>query len=113
VGLSFHTHARSHAFRTNLPYPFALPQAASPDLYWYDNVTQSAVGYFSKTGADAYTAAGTWITYNDETSMKAIAAYAVKMQLGGVFAFDLSMDTMSGSAFTFGLHNAIADALKA
>jgi hypothetical protein len=40
-------------------------QAAQPDQYYYDNHTRSAIGYFTKQGADGYTAAGTWLTYND------------------------------------------------
>jgi len=86
--------------------------AANASLSTLDAATASNIAYFASEGADGYTAAGTWVTYNDVDSMRAIVAYAKAHGLGGVFAFDSSMDTMDGSgAFTYTAMNAIADAL--
>jgi len=85
--------------------------AGAPDTY-YDNKTQSAIGFWSKQGADNYTPAGTWVTYNDESSLKVISQYCVNMGLKGVFAFDTSMDTVTtGGQWTYKLSNTIADQL--
>jgi GH18 family chitinase len=46
-----------------------------------------------------------------QPSVQAIAAYAKEHKLGGVFAFDSSMDSISGGTFTYELMNAIATAL--
>jgi len=78
----------------------------------FDNETQSNIAYFTEMGADGSTTPGTWITYNDEQSARAITAYAVKLGLGGVFVFDSSMDTMSGGDFTYQISNAVADELQ-
>ncbi len=78
---------------------------------WREPQTQTMIAYFTQTGGDGSTTPGTWITYNDEASAAAIAAWAVQQGLGGVFVFDTSMDTMSGGDFTYGIMNAVAGAL--
>ena len=83
-----------------------LLKAASPVTY-FDNVTKSTVGYFTKQGADAYTEAGTWLTYNDVQSVKAIAQWEKDQGLAGTFIYSADMDT---PAYT--LMNAIADVIK-
>ena len=86
--------------------------SAKADLYYYDNITQSAIAYFSKTGADG-TPAGTWVSYNDLKSVRFIAKWAKSKGLGGVFVFDSSMDTFENGEWTYKLMNAIADQLVA
>jgi hypothetical protein len=57
--------------------------AAKPHTF-YDNVTQSAIGYFPAAGADnGYTEAGTWITYTDVSSAKAVVKYGQQQGLAG------------------------------
>ena len=82
---------------------------------FYDNETQSDIAYFTGVGADGYTTPGTWVSYNGERSVKAIAAYAKALGLGGAFVFEPSMDTVdsSGSTWSYTLMNAIADTLTA
>jgi chitinase len=81
---------------------------------YYDNVTQSDIGYLSKDSADGVTKKGVWITYNGPTSMQKIAEYAKKWKLAGVFAYDSSMDTLDYKAgnYTYGLSNLIAKILN-
>jgi len=82
-----------------------------PDTY-YDNQTQSTIGYWNSLGADQWTEKGTWVSYNDPTSMTAITKYATGKGLAGVFGFDTSMDSVQASGtFTYDLMNAIADSL--
>lgn len=52
--------------------------AANPTNY-YNNATQTMIGYFENDSSDGWTKAGTWITYNELTSVKAIAEYASKL----------------------------------
>lgn len=80
--------------------------AAKPMTY-YDNVTQSVIGYFPSNGADGgYTEAGTWLSYNDITSAQAVVAYEQQKGLAGVFIYSADMDTKD-----YQMMNAIADAL--
>jgi len=82
-----------------------------PSTY-YDNTTQSNIGFWSTQGADGWTEPGTWVTYNDDTSVTAITNWAKTKGLAGVFAFDTSMDSVSSSGnWTYVLTNAIAQAL--
>jgi hypothetical protein len=85
-------------------------QAGKP-TYYYDNQTQSAIGWWSSMGADGWTQPGTWISYNDVTSVTAISQWAMDQGLNGVFIFDTSMDSISGSSFTYEIMNTIADTL--
>lgn len=87
--------------------------AAAPDKVYFDNATQSNIGYFTQIGKDGYTPPGTWITYNDPKSMEAIVDYCVKMGVGGIFAFDASMDSRdpSSGAWTYELMNTISNRL--
>jgi len=56
-------------------------QAAKPSTF-YDTKTESTIGYWSQTGADGYTAAGTWISYNDPKSVTAITKYGIQKKIG-------------------------------
>jgi len=85
-------------------------EAAKPTVY-YDTTSQSTIGFWNSTGADGWTAAGTWISYNDKQSVTAITNYAKSKGLSGVFFFDTSMDSISNGQFTYELTNAIADTL--
>jgi len=83
-------------------------QAAKPTNY-YDNKTDTTIGYWTSQGADGYTAPGTWISYNDANSLVAITDYGKTKKVDGVFVFDSSMDSISNGAFSFELINAVAD----
>jgi len=85
-------------------------QAAQP-TYYYDTGSQSAIGFWNTMGADGWTEAGTWISYNDLTSVAAITNWAKSQGLPGVFVFDTSMDSIQGGSFTYDLTNKIADTL--
>jgi len=91
-------------------YMYSEVQAAQPMTY-YDTTTQSMIGFLNTMSVDGWTTAGTWLTYNDNTSVSAITQWAKTNGLGGVFIFDTSMDSMSGSQFTYQLMNTIADVL--
>lgn len=71
---------------------------------YHDTATQSDIAYCTSTGADQYTAAGTWITYQGQESTEAVVDYGKKLGLGGFFTFDTSMDSVSPK---FKVHNAI------
>merc|ERR1719506_597910 len=71
---------------------------------YHDAATQSDIAYCTSTGADQYTAAGTWITYQGQESTEAVVDYGKKLGLGGFFTFDTSMDSLSPK---FKIHNAI------
>lgn len=81
---------------------------------YFDNQTQSAIAYFASPGADGgYTEAGTWITFNNPESIKSIVKYSSDNNLGGVFIFDTSQDTVTPSGeWTFQLMNQIADEMN-
>jgi len=85
-------------------------QAGKP-TYYYDTTSQSAIGFWSAMGADGWTEPGTWISYNDPTSVAAITNWAKAQGLSGVFAFDTSMDSIANNQFTYDLTNKIADTL--
>jgi len=86
-------------------------QAANPDSTMYNTETQTMIGFFSKAGADGWTDAGTWLTYNDKTSVTAITNWANSQNLDGVFIFDTSEDSITNGQFTYELMNTIATAL--
>ena len=85
--------------------------AAAPQLTATDVETMSTVSYFNATGADGYTDAGVWVSWNDETSMNAMVAFAKALGLSGVFTFDSGMDTLEGGAWTYRFMNNLADQL--
>jgi len=86
-------------------------QAAKPTTF-YDTKTESTIGYWPAQGADGYTAAGTWLSYNDPKSVTALTKYGMDNNLAGVFIFDTSMDGIQGGQYTFELMNVIANTLK-
>jgi len=80
----------------------------------HDDETQSDIMYCSSAGKDSYTEAGTWITYNGKESVAAVTNYTIANNLGGIFVFDTSMDTVtSGGQFTYELMNQMANQLDA
>ena len=50
--------------------------AAKPQTY-SDNVTKTTIGYLATAGADGYTEAGTWMTYNDLDSVKEVVKWEI------------------------------------
>lgn len=87
-------------------YMWSEIKAAQPQVF-YDNVTQSAIGYLTAAGADGgYTEAGTWLTYSDLTSVKAIAKWADTLDLAGIFVYSADMDTAD-----YEFMNTVADSL--
>jgi len=85
-------------------------QAGKPATF-YDTTSQSMIGFWNTTGADGWTEPGTWVSYNEETSVTAITNFAKTKGLPGVFVFDTSMDGVTGGSFTYTLTNKIADTL--
>ena len=49
--------------------------------YYYDQDTQSAIGYLTKDSGDGWTKAGTWFTFNDKSSIKALTKYISKYNI--------------------------------
>ena len=99
--------------------------------YYYDQDTQSAIGYLTKDSGDGWTKAGTWFTFNDKTSIEALTKYISKhnisiisctikylspiedKELAGAFVFDTSQDTVTDSGeFTYELTNALYSGLQ-
>ena len=74
----------------------------------FNNDTMSAIGYAVEAGKDGQTAQGVWISYQSTDTVSAIVNFAKQKKLGGAFAFDISMDSMSGSQFTYELTKEIA-----
>jgi chitinase len=80
---------------------------------WFDNVTQSDIAYMEQDSEDGVTKKGVWVTYNDKKSLTAIANYAIKWKLAGVFAYDSSMDTIENGKYTYELSKLIAQTVNA
>eukprot|EP01084_Bolivina_argentea_P229089 386733_1 len=87
-------------------YMYSEVQAAGFESC-FNNDTQSAIGY-AVSPKDGYTQAGVWISYQDTDTVAAIVNFAKEKKLGGAFGFDISMDSMSGSQFTYELTKEIA-----
>ena len=47
------------------------------ELY-YDKATQTALGYLKQDSMDGWTEGGTWFSYNDKNSIKAVTQYISK-----------------------------------
>jgi len=73
----------------------------------FNNDTMSNIGY-AVSPKDGYTEAGVWISYQGPDTVSAIIDFAKSKNLGGAFAFDISMDSMSGGQFTYDLTKEIA-----
>lgn len=73
----------------------------------FNNDTMSNIGY-AVSPKDGYTAQGVWISYQGPDTVQAIVNFAKEKKLAGAFAFDISMDSMSGSQFTYDLTKEIA-----
>jgi len=61
----------------------------------HDDETELEIMYCSSAGKENYTEAGTSITYNGKESIAAVTNYTVANNLGGIFVFDTSMDTVT------------------
>merc|ERR1712071_92393 len=68
------------------------------------------IAYCSSAGADGYTDAGVFITYNGVKSNEAIVDYGKSLGAGGFFTFDTSMDSVTEK---FKVHKAIAARMAA
>jgi len=77
----------------------------------FENVTQSNIGYMVDP-QDGYTEKGVWFSYLGTDGVKAVVDYAKHKKLGGAFAFDISMDTMSGGSFSYELTKEIAKLIE-
>lgn len=58
-------------------YMYSEIVAAGPS-YYFDQETQTAIGYMTKDSGDGWTKAGTWFTFNDKNSISAITKYISK-----------------------------------
>jgi chitinase len=79
---------------------------------YYDSKTVSNIGYLSHDGNDGHMKKGAWVTYNDKDSLTAITKYALSKGLAGVFAWDSTMDTVSGGQPTYELSKLIVQTLQ-
>ena len=85
-----------------------------------DDTTKSTIGYWSDNSrATGGVPAGTWISYNSPTSLVALTQYAMDQGLRGVFAWDISSDTVLPAAngtsqplWTFDLSRTVHDTLN-
>lgn len=66
-------------------------EAAECENY-FDNKTQSDIAYCTSSGADQYTAAGIWITWQSVASNQAVVDYGKSLGVAGFFTFDATMD---------------------
>ena len=87
-------------------YMYSEIEAAGFEIC-FDNVTNSNIGY-AVSPTDGWTAKGVWISYQDTDTVQAIVDFAKSRKLGGAYAFDISMDSMSGDTFTYKLTKEIA-----
>lgn len=78
---------------------------------FYDEATTSNIGYLKNAGSDGYTHAGTWVAYQDPEALAKQVEFALEEGLGGAFVFDSSMDTLSGTQYTYEITNRIAGVL--
>jgi len=44
-------------------------------MYFYDEETQTMVGYLKHNSSDGWTQGGTWFSYNNQDSIKALTDY--------------------------------------
>ena len=56
-------------------YMFSEIQAATDLQYFYDQSTQTAIGYMPWNSTDGWTEAGTWFSYSDKNSVQAITQF--------------------------------------
>ena len=84
-----------------------------------DPITRSTIGYWSEaSGGESGVPKGTWISYNSPASIKELTEYATTMGLRGVFAWDISSDTVLPAAdggaarWTFDLSTVVYDTLN-
>lgn len=59
-------------------YMYSEISAVSDMEYYYDKVTQTAIGYVKRDSIDGWTEGGTWFSYNDKNSVQAITNFISK-----------------------------------
>ena len=81
--------------------------------------TQSTIGYWPETSGVLGVPKGTWISYNSPVSIAALTTYAKNKDLRGVFAWDISSDTVlpaapgvSAPRWTFDLSTVVYNTLN-
>jgi len=81
---------------------------------YYDEKSGANIGYMEKDSADAFTKAGTWISFLDKNAISKQTQWAMDNGLGGAFSFDSSMDTVNFNtgSYTYELTHEIADIVK-
>merc|ERR1711862_751228 len=80
-------------------------EAAQCESY-FDEQTKSDVAYCSSQGADGYTDAGIWISWQSVESNQAVVDYGASVGVAGFFTFDTSMDSVTEK---FKFHKAIKE----
>ena len=70
----------------------AIGQGNGCDNY-FDQQTQSDIAYCASGGADGYTEAGVWISWQGVQANEAVVDYGRSLGVGGFFTFDTSMDS--------------------
>ena len=74
----------------------------------FDNVTMTNIGYAIEP-KDGFTSKGVWMSYQGPESVQAIVEFAKAKNLRGVFAFDISGDSiLQNGTFTYELTKEIA-----
>eukprot|EP00049_Salpingoeca_infusionum_P009234 m.153028 g.153028 ORF g.153028 m.153028 type:complete len:567 (-) comp14278_c0_seq1:690-2390(-) len=80
---------------------------------FFDPATQSDIGYIrdgSKAGENLTDSTPGWVSWNSIRSLKAITQYAMDNNIGGVFAFDASMDVFGNGQYP--VVNAVYDLIN-
>jgi len=80
-------------------------EAAQCENY-FDEQTKSDVAYCSSQGADGYTDAGIWISWQSVESNQAVVDYGASVGVAGFFTFDTSMDSTTDK---YKFHKAIKE----
>ena len=59
-------------------YLFSEIQNVKDLKYYYDTSTQTAIGYVEYDSSDGWTESGTWFSYSDQNSVRAITQFIGK-----------------------------------
>jgi chitinase len=78
---------------------------------YFDNVTQSNIGYMNEDAKDGSVKKGVWATFNDRDSLTAITQYVLDKKLAGMFTWDATMDTIANGKPSFELSKLMKKAL--
>jgi len=87
--------------------------AAGFETYFDENAA-AAIGYLKEKSGDAYTEAGTWISYLNTDSVDKFVKYGMSEGLTGAFSFDLSMDSIEWSSgkYNYAMTHKISDSVN-